>query len=194
MLICTSIYKMFEDQYKTKMLPAAVDGSAMSLLGKATLHLCITNFNKFSHTFIICDKLPDTDILFGIYIQKRYSLSYSWDINKQLFIQREGSFLTYTRNCEQQHNIAVVKSPFKIPPGHNGIIPVTIKAHNLKAPVGYFISNQHLNRKLDPKIHVLDGIYNIKDKLTLCILVANYTYKHVTLNTGAVHRSYRPIH
>ena len=45
----------FQDQYKTKILPAAVhlktaDGSAMSSLGKATLHLHMTNF-KFSHTF-----------------------------------------------------------------------------------------------------------------------------------------------
>ena len=155
----------------------------MSSLGKATLYLHIANM-KFAHTFIICDKLPDTDILFGIDIQKKYSVSYSWGVDKQLFIQREGSFLTYTRNCEQQHNTAVVKSPLKVPLRHNGIIPVTIKGHNLKAPVGYFISNQPINRKLDPSIHVLDGIYNIKDKLTLHVLVANYTNKHVTFNKG----------
>ena len=44
LLVCTSVYNMIEDQYKTKILPAAVhletmDGSAMSLLGKAALHL-----------------------------------------------------------------------------------------------------------------------------------------------------------
>ena len=109
---------MMKNHCKTKILPATVhlktaDGSSMSSLGKATLHLCIANF-KFSHTFVICDKLPDTDILFGIDIQKRYSLSCTWDLDKQLFIQREGSFLTYTGNCEQQPNIAVVKSPLKI--------------------------------------------------------------------------------
>ena len=87
----------------------------MSSLGKATLQLCITSF-KFSHTFITCDKLLDTGIVFAIGIQKRYSLSYSWDADKQLFIQREGSFLTHTRNCEQNHAIDVVKSPLKIPP------------------------------------------------------------------------------
>ena len=118
----------------------------MSSLGKAPLHLHIANF-KSSQTFIICDKLPGTDILLGINIQKRYSLSYSWDADKQLFIQREGSFLTYNRNCEQHHNIVVVKSPLKIPPMHNGIIPVMIKGHNLKAPVGYFISNQHVQQE-----------------------------------------------
>ena len=130
-LVCTSIYSMIEDNYKTRILPAAVhlktvDVSAMSSLGKATLHLQIAYF-KFSHSFVICDKLLDTDILFGIDIQKRNSPSYRWNLDKQLFIQREGSFLTYTRNCEQQHNNAVVKSPFKIPPRHNEIIPLTIK-------------------------------------------------------------------
>ena len=159
-----------------------MDGSAMSSLGKATLHLWIANF-KFSHVFVICDKLPDTDILLCIDIQER-SLSYSWDVAKELVIQKEGLFLTYPKNCEQQHNIAVVKSPLKVPCRHNGIIPFTIKGHNLKTPVGYFISNQHINRRLDPNIHVLDGIYDIKEKLTLHVLVANYTNKHVLFNKG----------
>ena len=61
---------------------------------------------------------------------------------------------------------------------HNGIIAVTIRGHNLKAPVGYFISNQHINKRFDPNMHVIDGIYNIKDKLYLHILVANYTNCH----------------
>ena len=50
--------------------------------------------------------------------------------------------------------------------------------------MGYFTSNQHLNRKLDSNIHVLNGIYNIKDKLTICILVANYIHKHTTFSKG----------
>ena len=144
-LACTSVYNMIEDCYKTKILPATVhlktaDGSSMSSMGKATLHLWIAHF-KFPHTFIACDKLLGTDILFGIDIQKRYSLSYSSDSDKQLFIQRKGSFLNYTRNCEQQLNVTVMKSTLKPLPRHNGIIPITIKGHNLKAPVGNFISN-----------------------------------------------------
>ena len=72
----------------------------------------------------------------------------------------------------------------KIPSRHNGIIPITIKGHNLKVPAGYFISIQHTNRRLDPSIHVIEGISNIKDRLTLRIPVANYTNKHVTFNKG----------
>ena len=33
-------------------------------------------------------------------------------------------------------------------------------------------------------IHVIDGIYNIKGRSTLHVLVANYTNKHVTFNKG----------
>ena len=50
--------------------------------------------------------------------------------------------------------------------------------------MGYFISNQQANKALDPNIHVIDGIYNIKGRSTLHILVASYTKKHVTFNKG----------
>ena len=167
---------MIKDHYKTKILHAAIhlktsDGFAMSSLGKATSHVHSAILN-FSHGFVICHKLHDTDILFDRDIQKRYSLSYSWDVDIKFFIQREGSFLTYTRNCEQQHNIAALKSSLKIPPRYNDIIPVTIKRQNLKTPVGDWwipqmlitISDQHINRRLDQNIHEIDGIYNIKDR------------------------------
>ena len=50
--------------------------------------------------------------------------------------------------------------------------------------MGYFISNQHANRGYDPDIHVIEGIYNIKGRSTLHILVAKYSNKHVTFNKG----------
>ena len=118
LLVYTSIYNMVEDQYKTQILTTAVHlktalGSTMSSLGKATLHLLIANFQVFPYLHHML-QISDTDILFGIDTQKRYSLSYSWDADKQLFIQREESFLSYSRNCEQQHNNAVVKSPLNV--------------------------------------------------------------------------------
>ena len=48
--------------------------------------------------------------------------------------------------------------------------------------MGYFITSQQINRRLDPNIHVIDGIYNIKNRSTLHILVVNYTNKYVTFN------------
>ena len=95
-LMHTSVYIMIEDHYKTCILPAALnlwtaDGSPMSSMGKATLHLWIADF-KFLHTFVICDKLPDMDFLFGHRPTKLYSLFYCWDFDRYLCIQREGLF------------------------------------------------------------------------------------------------------
>ena len=50
--------------------------------------------------------------------------------------------------------------------------------------MGHHIINQHVSSRLDPRIYVIDGIYNVKDRLTLHILVANNTNKHVTFNKG----------
>ena len=54
---------MIEDHYKTCILPAALnlqtaDGSLMSSMEKAILHLQIADF-KSLHTSVICDKLPE---------------------------------------------------------------------------------------------------------------------------------------
>ena len=62
----------------------------------------------------------------------------------------------------------------KITTRHNGVIPTKIKGHGLRDHVTYFISSQHTKKELDLNIHVIDGIYDIKGKLTLHI-VANYT-------------------
>ena len=70
------------------------------------LHLRIAEF-KFTHTFIICDQLPEMELIFGIDIQRKFSISYAWD---KEHIQKEGKFLTYTRNCEQKATIGTVKS------------------------------------------------------------------------------------
>ena len=48
----------------------------MTALGMMALHLTIAEFN-FTHNFIICDRLPDAEIIFGIDIQKKFSLSYA---------------------------------------------------------------------------------------------------------------------
>ena len=86
LLMHMSLCDVIEDHYKTSILPEAihlktVDGSPMSSLGKATPHLQIAEL-KFMHTFINCEGLPETDFLFGIDLQKRYSLSYCWDSDR----------------------------------------------------------------------------------------------------------------
>ena len=84
-LIRHSTYKQIEDCYKTPIqLMAAklntADGSPITTLGSTALHLQIADF-KFTHNFIIHNQLPDTELIFGIDIQKRFSLSYTLDKN-----------------------------------------------------------------------------------------------------------------
>ena len=50
-------------------------GSLMSAIGTMTLHLRITEF-KLTHNFIICYQLPEMDLIFGIDMQRKFSLSY----------------------------------------------------------------------------------------------------------------------
>ena len=35
--------------------------------------------------YLVCDRLPDTEIIFGIDIQKKFSLSYTWDKEKNYY-------------------------------------------------------------------------------------------------------------
>ena len=103
----------------------------MTGLGTTALHLRIADF-KFTHNFVLCNRLPDMEIIFGIDIQKKFSISYVWDKDKNCYIQKEGKFLTYTRNCKQKATIGVVKLTLKIPPRHNGVVPIKITGQTIK--------------------------------------------------------------
>ena len=65
-------------------------------------------------------------------ISQKISLSYAWDTEKNCYIQKDGRFFTYTRNCEQKATIGIVKSTLKIPLRHNGTIPIKIKGYTIK--------------------------------------------------------------
>ena len=120
-------YQTVGSSFKTPIQTATTklntaDGSPMTALGITVLHLRIVDF-KFTYNFIICNRLPDTELLFGIDIQKKISLSFAWEKEKNCYIQKDGRFPTYTQNCEQKAAIGIVKSTLKIPPRHNGIVP-----------------------------------------------------------------------
>ena len=57
----------------------------MTALGITTLQLQMAEF-KFSYNFIVHDRLPDTEILFGIDVQKKFALSYAWDQERNCYI------------------------------------------------------------------------------------------------------------
>ena len=104
---------------------------------------------------------------------------------KTVYIQKDGTFLTYTRNCEQKAMIGIVKSTLKIPPRHNAVI-VQSKSKNtqLKDIWHILLSNEDSIKGKDPNINTINGTHNIKGKTSANILVLNYTNKHVNFNKG----------
>ena len=75
-LIRYSTYQLIDDSFKTLIQLTNIklntaDGSPMMVLGMTALHLRIADF-KFMHNFIICNRLPDTEIIFGIDIKRNF--------------------------------------------------------------------------------------------------------------------------
>ena len=156
------------------------DGSPMMALGSTALHLRIAEF-KFTHNFIICNQLPETELIFGIDIQKKFSLSYAWDKDKN-----------YTHSSNHTATIGTVKSTLKIPPRHNGVIPIKISGPIIKTHMAYFLTDNSTPKGKDPNINILDGIHKIKGKTSVNILVSNYTNKHLTFHKGEYIRHLKP--
>ena len=96
-LIRYSTYQHIDNSFKTPIQPTTAklntaDGLPMTTLGITALHLRIADF-KFTHNFVIWNRLPDMEIIFGIDIQKKFSISYVWDKDKNCYIQRDKKFL-----------------------------------------------------------------------------------------------------
>ena len=100
------------------------------------------------HNFIICNQLQDMELIFGIDIQKKFSLSYAWDKDQQCYIQQNGRFLTFTHITTQKATIGTIKSTFKIPPRHNGVVPIKISGPLITTHTAHFITdNRHIQGK-----------------------------------------------
>ena len=129
-----STYQLIDNCFKTPIQPTTTklnmaDGSPMMASGMTAHHLRIVDF-KFTDNSIIGDRLPDTEIIFGIDIQKKFLLAYVWDKEKNCYIQKMADFSNIlTRNCEQKATIGIIKSSLKITPRHNGIVPIKIKGY-----------------------------------------------------------------
>ena len=103
---------------------------------------------------------------------------------KNCYIQRDGKFLTHTRNGEQKATIGIVKLTLKIPPRHNGVVPIRITGQTIKEHMAYFITDEDSTKGRDPNINIINSIHNIKGKTSVNILVSNYTNKHIKFNKG----------
>ena len=129
-LLRYTMYKKIKDCYKTSIQPTTgklntADGSPMSAIGMTALHLRIAEF-KFTHNFVTCNQLPETELIFGIDIQRKFSISYAWDKEKKLLHSKRRKLFNIYKNSEQQVTIDTVKSTLKIPPQHNGVVPIKL--------------------------------------------------------------------
>ena len=163
----------------------------MSAIGTTTLHLRFSEF-KFTHNFIICDQLLETELIFGIDIQRKFSPSYAWDKERNCYIQREGKFLVYTNTCVRKATIGTVKSTLRIPPQCNGVIPIKISGPIIEEHMAYFITDDNTSKGKDPNINIISSIHKIKGKTSVNILVSNYTNKHLTFHRGEYVRHLEP--
>ena len=172
-LLQYSTYQHIGDIFKTPIQSTTAklnmaNGSPMTALGMTALHLRIADF-KFTHTFVICNRLPDMEIIFGIDIQKKFSLSYAWDKEKNSYVQRDDKFLMYTKNYEQKATIGTVKSSLKILQRHNGVIPIKITGPVIEGHMAYFITDDNSTKGGAPNINIINSIHNIKGKTCQCI-------------------------
>ena len=82
----------------------------------------------------------------------------------------------------QKTTIRTVKSTLKIPPQHNGMVPIKISGPPITTHTAHFIMDDSTPKGRDPNINMLEGIHKIKDRSTVNILVSNYTNKHLTFH------------
>ena len=80
--------------------------------------------------------------------------------------------------------IGTVKSALKIPPRHNGVIPIRISGPIIKTHMAYFCTDNSTPKGRDQNINIISSVHKIKGKTSINILVSNYTNKHLTFHRG----------
>ena len=95
-----------------------------------------------------------------------------------------GKFLSCTHATHQEATIGTVKSTLKIPPRHNGVVPIKISRQSIITDTAHFIADDSTHKGKDPNISIIEGIHRIKDRSTINVIVSNYTNRHLTFHKG----------
>ena len=83
-------------------------------------------------------------------MQRKFSLSYAWDKERNLH-SKGREILSHTNNCEQKATIGTVKSMLKIPPQHNGVMPIKISRPIIEEQMAYFITDDNTSKGRRPE-------------------------------------------
>ena len=89
--------------------------------------------------------------------------------------------------------IGTVKSTLKVPPRHNGVIPIKISGPLITTDTAHFIMDDNTPKGRDPNINILDSIHKIKNRSTVNVIVSNYTNKHLTFHKGKYIGHLKPL-
>ena len=94
------------------------------------------------------------------------------------------NFWFITHSYDHTAMVGTVTSMLKIPPRHNGVIPIKISGPIIQTHMTYFLTDDSTPKGRDPNINIINGIHKIKGKTSVNILVSNYTNKHLTFHKG----------
>ena len=76
-------------------------------------------------------------------------------------------FSLHTHTCDHKATIGTVKSTLRIPPWHNGVIPIKISGPIIEEHMAYFITDDNTPKGKDPNINIISGIHKIKGKTSV---------------------------
>ena len=65
----------------------------------------------------------------------------------------------------------------RIPPWHNGVVPIKISGPIIEEHMAYLITDENTSKGKDLNINIFSGIHKIKGRTSVNILVSNYTNK-----------------
>ena len=85
--------------------------------------------------------------------------------------------MTFTHANNHKATIGTVKSTLKIPPRHNGVVPIKISGPLITTCTAHFITDDITPKVRDPNINIIDGIHQIKDRTSL-----NFSYPIILIN------------
>ena len=72
----------------------------------------------------------------------------------------------------------------KIPPQHNGAMPIKISGPIIEEHMAYLITDNNTSKGRDLNINIISSIHKIKGRTSVNVLVSNYTNKHLTFHKG----------
>ena len=144
-LLCYSTYQHIGDSFMTSIQPTTAklntaNDSPMTALGMTALHLRIADF-KFTHYFVICDRLPDTEIILAWTFRRSFHF-YMLGTKKMTVMYKDMVYFTHTqRTVNRRPQLAQSNHHLKIPPRHNGLVLIKITGPVIEGHMAYFIIN-----------------------------------------------------